>query len=297
VGAQNVTLPNQTHVEAATSAEAFAAIYPFLTGRNPTTIDIVREHGAIEISGRAVLFPQNAGVDGATVDVWELYSFNGDRKGSAPKASFPIGADGAFGPFEGTAGRRYEFVISRPTSARTHRLYYEPFVRSSHFVRLLTSEPGGAIDSLIEKSDRHMSLTIVRYKELWGDQGDESDLLVIDGTNVLNAGTSPQSNRTNGIFVFDAGSDGETDLSGPIPTIAGLPFLTGADLYVPAQVPSLGRLIVRLVPRGQFRAARQVVLPRTASTVSAITVHLNDFETPPTPRLARRTRVPVEDLD
>lgn len=132
---------------------------------------------------------------------------------------------------------------------------------------------------------------------VWGDQDDESDLLVVDGTNVVNEDTSPQSNRTNGIFVFDAGSDGETDLAGPIPTIAGLPFLTGADLFIPARIPSRGRLTVRIVPRGQLRAARQVVLPRTASTVSAITVHLNDFETPPAPRLARRTRLAERDDD
>src|SRR5262245_48989356 len=294
VGAQNVTVPNQTHVESATSAESFAAMYRFLTGKNPSTVDIVRVRGPIEISGRAVLFPQNAGVEGATLDVWELYSFSGERKGSTPVATFTIGADGAFGPVDGIAGRTYEFVLSRPTSTRTHRLYFEPFFRSSHFVRLLTSEPGGAIDSLIEKSDRHMALTIVRYKELWGDQGDESDVLQIDGTDVLNEATSPQSNRTNGLFVFDAGSDGVTDLSAPISTIAGLPFLSGADLFIPAEVPARGRLFVRVIPRGQPRAARRVVVPRTASTVSAITIHLNDFETPPTPRSNRPLRIAVK---
>jgi pimeloyl-ACP methyl ester carboxylesterase len=297
VGAQNVTIPNQTHVESATSAESFAAMYRFLTGKNPATIDIVRERGPIEISGRAVLFPQNEGVDGATVDVWEVYSFNGERRGGAPAATFAIGADGAFGPFHGIAGRSYEFVISRPDSDRTHRLYFEPFFRSSHFVRLLTAEPGGAIDSLIERSDRHMALTIVRYKELWGDQGDESDRLEIDGTNVLNEATSPQSNRTNGLFVFDAGSDGVTDLSAPISTIAGLPFLSGADLFIPAEVPARGRLIVRVVPRGDTLAARRVIVPRTASTVSAITIHLNDFEIPPARRSDRPLRLAVKRQD
>ena len=39
-GATNVTIPNQTHVQVATSAETFAAVYRFLRGRRPETTRI-----------------------------------------------------------------------------------------------------------------------------------------------------------------------------------------------------------------------------------------------------------------
>lgn len=289
LGATNVTLPNQTHVQAATSAEAFAAMYQFLTGSPPSTTAVRRVSGPIEISGRAVLFPQNVGVEGATVQVWEVSPFTGERRGGQARETFAIPADGSFGPFRGVAGKSYEFTIRRQGVAREHRLYYEPFLRSDPFVRLLTSEPGGPIDSLIERSDEHVALTIVRYNELWGDQGSENDVLRIDGTNVINAATSPQSNRTIGLFVFDAGADGTSDLSAPIPTISGLPFLSGVDLFLPASVPTRGRVTVTLTSR-LGGIPQRVSFPAVASTVAAVSVYLRDFET----RLpGRRPRLPA----
>ena len=51
-GAQNHHDPTQSHVQVATSAETFAAMYQFLTGRAPRTTDIVPEPpGRVQISG------------------------------------------------------------------------------------------------------------------------------------------------------------------------------------------------------------------------------------------------------
>jgi pimeloyl-ACP methyl ester carboxylesterase len=292
VGATNVTLPNQTHVESATSREAFAAMYRFLTGKRPATLDVVRTPGPIELSGRALRFPQNVAVEGATLAMWELNPFSGERRGE-PKETATIGADGSFGPFRAFSGRSYEFTLRREGTEREHRIYFEPFLRSDRFVRLLTDDPGGGIDSLIERSDRHVAATIVRYKELWGDQGAENDVLRINGVNVINAATSPQANRTIGLFVFDAGSDGVTDLSGPIESVFGLPFLSGADLFVPAQIPTRGTVTVKLVPRGAAHLARVIRFPAAASTVAAISVQLNDFERPLIGRGASPAQLPT----
>ena len=55
-GATNVTIPNQTHVQVATSAETFAAVYRFLRGRRPETTRIIPERGRfVSVAGRAVL--------------------------------------------------------------------------------------------------------------------------------------------------------------------------------------------------------------------------------------------------
>jgi len=293
VGAENVTLPNQTHVECATSPQAFAAMYRFLTGHEPATLNVVPESNRVEVVGRAVLFPQNVGVEGGTLDVWEVRRATGRRIGTRPRHSVELPADGAFGPWTLGAGRSYEFVLSRPTSERVHRFYGEPLQRSNRFLRLLTSEPGGAIDNLIEKSDRHVSMTIVRYKELWGDQGVESDVLAINGTNVINAATSPIDNRTIGLFIFDEGSDGVTDVSAPISTIFGIPFLSGVDHFVPGDADGSGTTTVTLAPRGSLTAARSVNFPNTASTSAAISVRLSDEDVETDRRATGTRRVPV----
>ncbi|HEY8518058.1 MAG TPA: alpha/beta fold hydrolase [Candidatus Binatia bacterium] len=292
-GAVNVILPNQTHVEAATSPEAFAAMYEFLTGHEPATIHVVPESGRIVVEGRAVLFPQNVGVEGATLELWEVRRANGRRLRSRPLNSVVLPADGSFGPFTIGAGRSWEFVLRRPGSERVHRFYGEPMVRSNRFLRLLTSEPNGAIDNLIEKSDRHVSMTIIRYKELWGDQGVESDVLQVNGVNVINPATSPIDNRTIGLFVFDRGSDGVTDLTAPLETIFNIPFLTGVDVFVPGDQEGSETTTVTLKPRGRLTAARSVSFPSVASTAAAISVRLNDYDVEPARRALRGKRLPV----
>src|SRR5881296_3950799 len=70
-GAQNVTIPDQTHVQTCTSAESFIQYYAFLTGRLPSH-DIVPQTRLIRIAGKALNFPQNAGLLGATVQIWPV---------------------------------------------------------------------------------------------------------------------------------------------------------------------------------------------------------------------------------
>ena len=59
-GATNVTIPNQTHVESATSVQSFVEIFKFFTGREPR-YNIKRQRW-ITLEGRAQLFPENTGV-------------------------------------------------------------------------------------------------------------------------------------------------------------------------------------------------------------------------------------------
>src|SRR5881398_3975913 len=70
-GAQNVTIPDQTHVQTCTSAESFVQYYTFLTGHKPAH-DIVPQSGPIQVAGKALDFPQNTGLVGATVQLWPV---------------------------------------------------------------------------------------------------------------------------------------------------------------------------------------------------------------------------------
>jgi pimeloyl-ACP methyl ester carboxylesterase len=276
-GATNVTVPNQTHVQSATSPETFAAMYQFLTGHSPATTRIVPERRHwIEIAGRAVDFPQNVGVQNASLEVWPVWGGTGRRITKHPVAVRPLSGDGSWGPIRILRGWHYELAITRP-GAPTHHLYFEPFRRSDYLVRLLTSEPNQGVDSLIEKSPGHSSLVVTRYKELWGDQGAQNDVLTVNGTNVINAATSPQSKRTIGLIAFDAGSDGVSNLSAPLPVLSALPFITGVDLYIPAAAPPNATVSVGLRSRGEG-PVRTVSFPNFPSTTDAVSVQFNDYE-------------------
>jgi pimeloyl-ACP methyl ester carboxylesterase len=272
-GATNVTIPNQTHVEVATSVESFVEMFKFFTGRAPKH-NIVREKW-ITLSGRAQLFPENVGVGDRTLEIWELKGWSGQRKRRV--ASLDIADDGSWGPVRGLrSGRRYEFALLLP-GATIHHLYFEPFKRSDHLVRLLTSQPGGGVNLLIERSPNHSAVTIVRYKEFWGDQGAESDLLAVNGTNLLNPATAPITKRVIGMFAFDVGSDGVSDVTVPHPVFFSLPFLSGVDLFIPAAEPPTGKVTVSLRSRGAGRT-RKVTFPNFASSEHSVSVGLNDFE-------------------
>ena len=85
--AENVTMPDMTHVQSATSSQTFIQIFKFFRNRLPKH-DIVPQK-SIQLAGKALEFPQNTGLAGDTVEVWPL-NFNGERTTKLPIASFPI---------------------------------------------------------------------------------------------------------------------------------------------------------------------------------------------------------------
>lgn len=162
VGATNVYQPDHSHVQVATSAETFDAMYRFFTGHPPETTNIVTQDHVV-LSGRADIFPSNAGAAGTTLQIWEVDGRTGFRKDDRPEATFPIAADGAWGPFRGSSHSYYELAILFPGS--THHFYFEPFICSDRLIRLLTQQPGTGLDALREKSERTAGVIFIRYKE------------------------------------------------------------------------------------------------------------------------------------
>jgi hypothetical protein len=142
---------------------------------------------------------------------------------------------------------------------------------------LLTQQPNTGLDALWSKSAAHVNLIVIRYKELWGDQGAQNDVLKTNGVNVINAATSPISNLTNTMFVFDQASDGVSNLSAPIPIFFAIPFLSAVDDYIPAASPPTGTVSVSLRSRGAG-PVRTVNFPNFPSSTDSVTVQFNDFE-------------------
>jgi pimeloyl-ACP methyl ester carboxylesterase len=286
VGAINVTIPGQTHVQVASSAESFAEMYEFFTGMEPATTDVIPQpRGQVRVAGRAVLFPENVGVEGATLQMWEVDAATGERVKKKPAASCVLGEDGAWGPWKAKGGGSYEFVILRE-DARPHHFYAEPLIRSNYLMRLNTSPPEGGVGAYLTQSDDHVNLVLTRDKEFWANVPGNSDVLEVNGTTLVGEAACPIGMSKVGIFVYDADPtavpggppgtpDGISNITAPT-WLHFIAFLTGIDFVVPAAIPPDATVTVELTPRGG--GPSQVVnCPNFASSEHAISIRFNDF--------------------
>jgi hypothetical protein len=276
VGAQNVYFPNQTHVQSATSAESFAAQYAFFNGAPPATTVILPEP-RVQLGGRAVIFPQNIGVDDATLQIFEVDGATGGRLTTDPAATYPLSSPiGAFGPFEAIGGRHYELVILRD-GMRPHHFYTQPVVRSDYLIRLLTVDPsippGDVIQSNADVSDGTSGFVLTRYREFWGNQGPNSDVLTVNGFNIISPTNSPISKRVNAMFVFDDGLDGVNNIVTPNAFYFALPFITAMDVFIPAADPPDAVIAVANTSREGLSAAINVPNWASSKHVTSIVLH------------------------
>ncbi len=169
LGPRNVQFADQGHTQSVGSAESFAAQYEFFTGTTPDTTEIAKEPGHIHISGRALNFPANTGIDGSVLDVYEVRAEDGTRLRRRPLHTVAIGADGNFGPLEVKRNKHYELQLTRqgPDGPLYQHFYYEPFKRSNHLLRLNLAPIGSPLSEAIQRGP-HTTVSIVRQKEWWG---------------------------------------------------------------------------------------------------------------------------------
>lgn len=277
--AYNFHLPTQSHTETTTGPEAFWLMYSFFTGTYPETTMVVAEApDEVTIAGRAVLFPQNTGYTGSTVEAWPVDPATGQRRGDEPVASIAIDESGEFGPIEVDGEQHYELAVVRPGDAGEHHFYFEPFLRDDHFVRLNTSLPGEGVSAAVPTSASTTNINVVRNREFWGDQGAESDRLTIDGTSVVEANTSPRRGVNLAVFAYDDGLDGTTDVAkGELPPFNTLPFLTAIDVAIPASADGRRPVAVVQTVRGNDDDTTEINVPNLPSSTDSITVQFRDF--------------------
>jgi hypothetical protein len=127
---------------------------------------------------------------------------------------------------------------------------------------------------------RFVGMVIIRYKELWGDQGQQSDVLKINGRRVCNPTTCPLSKEVNGLFAADFDHDGKSNTSETWPTYQALGyFISSVDVFAPAHSPPTGKVTVGLIDRGQG-PLRTITFPNFPSTTDVATVQFNDYDQP-----------------
>ena len=273
-GAENVTIPNQTHVQTSTSSQSFQQIYKFFRGTLPGH-DIVPQKDKIQLAGKALEFPQNSGLAGDTVQIWPL-NFEGARTTTKPIASIAITdgstAGGAWGPVSAKAGQRYEFTILKPDGKTVH-VYMEPFVRSDYAIRLLGSIP---IEAYTGKSPLSSGAVMIRYKEYWGNEPGQNDELLINGLNICTETLCPWEKLVNAYFAFNWEGKEETTLKED-PVTSALPFIQGAQVYIPASSPPNAIVKYQLNSRGGG-GLRTLNIPNWEGTTDQVTIYWNDFE-------------------
>ncbi len=268
--------PGQTHVEVATSPESFAAQYEFLVGEAPQVVDIVPQRGPVEISGRAVDFPANTGRE-ATLDIWAIDPATGARTGDEPHASVELGPDGGFGPVELENGAHYEYALSSPATPVVHHLYLQPYVRSSAFVRLLSSGPDGPIRRNTNLGEDHAALVITRMRE-WHATGDADVLEIgVAGGEPVDVITDFVGNNAIGLHVHDdAATPGESTLA-KLPYFGEQPFQSGIDVYLPASPEADGTITARNLPRGDAGRPQTLNVPDWPSSGHVVSLVFSDW--------------------
>jgi hypothetical protein len=285
-GAKNVSIPDSTHVQCATSPLSFRSMYRFFTDRAPRTTQIVAQSGRITLSGKDLNFPVNGGLAGATVQAWPVDAA-GRRTSPGPIATFKIGPSGDFGPFTVRSGTRLEFAELR-TGFPTHHFYFEPFIRSDHLIRLLESDLLRSAGGVPEANS--VEMLVLRYKEMWGDQGSQSDVLTVNGLSVCNATTCPLSKEVNGLFVADFDHDDRSNTTFTWPLYAALGFfISSVDVFAPAHNPPTGEVIVGLRSRGAG-LVRKISFPAWPGTSDVVTAQFDDWNPAPPVKCTARHR-------
>jgi triacylglycerol lipase len=140
-GATNVVLPTRDHRETSFHADAFAAIWKFVTGSDPKNTSIVEEDkvtlsgkiSALGVSGVGDFVTNVPIAAGAMLEVFAV-DMSGARTGGAVYQKVMM-ADGSWGSFAASAKQSYEFVITAPGYATTH-IYRAPFPRSSSVINM-----------------------------------------------------------------------------------------------------------------------------------------------------------------
>jgi hypothetical protein len=149
----------------------------------------------------------------------------------------------------------------------------EPFVRSDYAIRLLGSIP---LEQYTGNRPGSSGAVMIRYKELWGNQPGENDELLINALNVCTPTLCPWEKEVNAFFAYNREGKPESTLSED-PVLSQLPFIQGADVYIPASIPPNATVSYELNSRGGG-GVRTLNIPNWDSTTDQVEIFWNDFE-------------------
>jgi hypothetical protein len=187
-GAHNVVIAGIDHRETSFGPAAFDAMWRFLAGRAPGTVQPVPADTAIELSGTIsglhpqAAVPDNLPLAGATVEVHATDPATGERVG-APLYRHTVGPSGAWGPLATDSRTPLEFVITAAGHDTTH-IYRSPFARSSSLVHLRAmrlADVDADADPVAAPAPDREALSLVQLSRPRGYFGVPRDRILLDG--------------------------------------------------------------------------------------------------------------------
>ena len=234
------TLIDEDHFAVAASTRSFVELYRYLRGEDPQYTEVQCGERMVTIEGIAESFADNVPNRG-TIEVREV----GDtpRAAEAPLHTLTPDTAGHFGPIELKRDAFYELKGFDEDGNVVGYQYFTQFKRSNRLVRLLSPSPSpliaGASTDLVVRGPGHTAL-IGR----WDGGGFRQDLgasLTIDGMEVLTSENAGEEALTTpaldggvvGFFMYDADTNGETDLG----LVDSAPFLSFTDVFMDASEP------------------------------------------------------------
>jgi triacylglycerol lipase len=133
IGAKNVVLPNLDHRELAFFPSAFAEMYKFIVGKEPTTKTVISEAAPV-ISGLITGFENgtftNLPIGGAHLRIYPVNA----TESTTPVYEVVTPGDGRWGPFKISPNQEYDFDVEY--HGRHVRFYKAPIPRSTALLNL-----------------------------------------------------------------------------------------------------------------------------------------------------------------
>jgi pimeloyl-ACP methyl ester carboxylesterase len=241
-GATNLKLQGKDHFEVASSVESFEGMYRFFRNKMPATSSVAAQANPV-ISGKVLSFAENISGEGATLEIFELDKETGQRLRAQADATFIIGSDNRWGPFQTSTGARYEFTVSTGKSGdRKLRFYKEPFVRENKNVIIRYSPPEGSLFKLVFDLliPRNNDLAIKTYFNPSQATIVGRDKLFVDEIELSTPKFANPNFSTVALFLLDVNENGISDGT-PIPLLREIPALSVGDVYFPVSADSISK--------------------------------------------------------
>jgi pimeloyl-ACP methyl ester carboxylesterase len=268
-GAVNIKQTGYDHLQTATAASSFLNMYNFFTGDTGKET-IVRSPGFYKsVKGKGVMLGENTPL---AFDSFRVFLFNpatGRRypdKRSGMVKSYTDWAvfdkDGKWG-FALNKESYTEFEV-RLKNARPVFYYFEPPVRDNHqmYIRALPATGmAAAMLKGIPNDDTQTTLIIFTANQAVISG---RDTLAIDSIPLSLPALTPAGKTAIASFVFDDG-DGISSRK-PLKSFASTPFLSGVDIFIPADDTKTMRI---------YFNGRSMVVPRRKSSEGLMVVVFN----------------------
>jgi triacylglycerol lipase len=258
-GSENLILQDIDHLETASSAPIFEALFRFFNDEAPQTTEIVPRE-PIELSGHAVVFGMNAPVEGVEIQIYECDPLTGERLHANPGGVFFTDEEGRWGVFDAAPGAYYEFTCLDPAGFWPPMHYYrEPFKRSNNKVYFRvypkTGSALGLLFGALPLDDAFASFSWMNVNQAVLSGRDE---LSVNGIDLATPAIADPALTTLVIVFGDVNGNGLSDeipLGGALAEIDFVRFfdlLIATEQFAPIQFTFNGRIMA--VPNWMARS-------------------------------------------